>query len=189
MAILNTTAVVLAAAKEEGGNFLVTPSVGLMIWTIAAFLITLFILSKLAFPKIGEALDRRQRMIEGEIDDAEKLRAEAEQILADYRKRLQEARVQADEIVERARKAGELHEHESLEAAKEKREQLLEQTRRDVEAETRRAIEEIRSEVAELTVLATEKVTRKALSADDQKRLVEEALSELDFTVLAGSEN
>ena len=69
------------------------------------------------------------------------------------------------------------------------REQMMEQTRRDIEAETRRAIAEIRREVADLTVMATEKVTRKALSDDDQRRLVEEALSELDFTVLsAGGE-
>ena len=64
----------------------------------------------------------------------------------------------------------------------------MEQTRRDIEAETRRAIQQIRAEVADLTVLATEKVTRKTLDADDQKRLVEEALAELDFAALAGEE-
>ena len=62
----------------------------------------------------------------------------------------------------------------------------MEQTRRDIEAETRRAIQEIRAEVADLTILATEKVTRKALDEDDQKRLVEEALGELDFSSLGG---
>jgi F-type H+-transporting ATPase subunit b len=55
------------------------------------------------------------------------------------------------------------------------------QTRRDIEAETRRAIQQIRAEVADLTVLATEKVTRKSLTPEDQRRLVDEALSELDF--------
>ena len=65
----------------------------------------------------------------------------------------------------------------------------MEQTRRDIEAETRRAIEEIRREVADLTVKATEKVTRKTLSAEDQRRLVEDALSELDFTALSGGQN
>jgi F-type H+-transporting ATPase subunit b len=60
----------------------------------------------------------------------------------------------------------------------------MEQTRREIEAETRRAILEIRREVADLTVLATEKVTRKALTGEDQRRLVEEAVGELDFTVL-----
>jgi F-type H+-transporting ATPase subunit b len=67
----------------------------------------------------------------------------------------------------------------------------MEQTRREIELETRRSIDEIRHEVAELTVLATEKVTRKVLTEDDQRRLVQEALSEVDFSALApdGSNN
>jgi F-type H+-transporting ATPase subunit b len=69
-----------------------------------------------------------------------------------------------------------------------KREEMMEQTRREIEAETRRAIQQIRAEVADLTIAATEKVTRKSLDADDQKRLVEEALSELDFATLSGEE-
>ena len=73
----------------------------------------------------------------------------------------------------RARKAGEQHQEESLQQARVQREELMDQTRRDIEAETRRAIQEIRNEVAGLTILATEKVTRKTLS-------------ELDFEALAG---
>ena len=115
-------------------------------------------------------------------------RAEAQQLLQEYRERLREARQQADEIVARARKAGEVHERESLEQARRTREELMDQTRRDIEAETRRAIQEIRGEVADLTIAATEKVTRKTLTADDQRRLVEEALGELDFSALAGDE-
>jgi F-type H+-transporting ATPase subunit b len=79
-----------------------------------------------------------------------------------------------------------VHERETVEESRAKREELMEQTRRDIEAETRRAIQEIRAEVADLTILATEKVTRKALDEDDQKRLVEEALGELDFSSLGG---
>jgi len=174
--------------EEESGNFLVTPSVGLMIWTLIAFGITYMILRKLAFPRIQEALDRRQRAIEESIDAAERTRKEADEILAEYRQRLREARSQADEIVARARKAAENAERETLEKSKVKREELLAQTRRDIEAETRRAIQEIRREVADLTVLATEKVARKALSEEDQRRLVDEALRELDFSGLGGEE-
>ena len=111
---------------------------------------------------------------------------EAEQLLAEYRERLTEARVQADEIVSRAKKAADVHEREALEHSKEARDEMLEQTRRDIEAETRRAIQEIRNEVADLTVRATEKVTRKSLDDADQRRLVEEALNELDFSALSG---
>ncbi len=181
---------VLAASEGGGdsGNFLVTPGLGLMIWTLIAFGVTMWVLSKFAFPRIREALDRRQKAIDESIDAAERTRQEADQLLAEYRERLTEARAQSEEIVARARKAAENTEKEGAEAARVKREELMEQTRRDIEAETRRAIQEIRSEVADLTVMATEKVTRKTLTEADQQRLVEEALSELDFTQLSSPE-
>jgi F-type H+-transporting ATPase subunit b len=172
----------------SSGNFLVSPSLGLMVWTLLAFIATLWVLKRYAFPRINEALEKRQRAIEDSIDAAERTRREADELLEEYRERLKEARAQAEEIVTRARKAAETAERETLEDAREKREELLEQTRRDIEAETQRALQEIRKEVADLTVLATEKVTRKALTAEDQRRLVEEALGELDFEALsAGS--
>ena len=177
-----------AEGEEGGGSFLVTPNVGLMIWTLLVFGISMYILGKVAFPRIGEALDKRQRAIEDSIDTAERIRTEAGELLDEYRERLAEARGQADDIVSRARKTGEAAEHEILSDARAKREEMMEQTRRDIEAETRRAIQEIRAEVADLTVLATEKVARKSLTDADQKRLVEEALAELDFASLSGEE-
>src|SRR5919107_3884189 len=187
-----TSAILILAqaesAEEESSNFLVSPNVGLMIWTLLAFLVAMFILRKYAWPAITEALDKRQRAIEESIEVAENTRTEAQQLLGEYRERLREARQQADEIVARARKAGEVHEREALEKAKIQREELLAQTRRDIDAETRRAIQEIRNEVADLTVMATEKVTRKSLDEQDQKRLVEEALRELDFSALGGEQ-
>lgn len=178
------TQTVLAA--KDSGNFLVSPSLGLMIWTLIAFLSTFFLLRKYAFPFIQEALDKRQKAIEEAIAESERARAEANKLLEEYRERLREARAQSEEIVARARKAAEEHERETIETARHQREEMLEQTRRDIQAETRRAIQEIRNEVADLTVLATEKVTRKVLDDADQRRLVEEALGELDFSALSG---
>jgi F-type H+-transporting ATPase subunit b len=172
----------------SSGSFLITPNVGLMIWTLLLFGISMYILWKLAFPRISDALDRRQKAIEDSIDHAEQIRREADDVLAEYRERLKEARGQADEIVQRARKTAETHEREAEEEAKLRRERLMEQTRREIEAETQRALQEIRHEVADLTVLATEKVTRKTLTEDDQRRLVEDALSELDFSTLSATE-
>jgi F-type H+-transporting ATPase subunit b len=169
----------------SSGSFLISPNVGLMIWTLLLFGISMYILWKLAFPRISEALDRRQHAIEESIDHAERVRHEADEVLEEYRERLREARGQAEQIVERARKSAEAHEREATEHAQQRRDQLMEQTRRDIEAETRRAIQEIRREVADLTVLATERVTRKVLDEEDQRRLVEDALSDLDFSALA----
>ena len=178
----------LVTAADSGGNFLVSPSVGLMIWTLLAFLVAMWILRKYAWPAITEALDKRQRAIEESIDVAERTRREAEELLGEYRERLREARKQADDIMERARRAGEQQERETVQDGRKRREELLEAARRDIEVETQRAIQELRKEVANLTVLATEKVTRKALDDADQRRLVDEALSELDFTALAAED-
>jgi F-type H+-transporting ATPase subunit b len=183
-AMLSTVAPFLA--QGGGGSFLVTPGIGLMIWTLIAFGLTLFVLRRFAFPRIAANLDKRQKAIEDSIDTAERTKTEAEELLAEYRERLKEARTQAEEIVARAKRAGEQHEADSMADASKRHEELMEQTRRDVEQETRRAIQEIRKEVADLTIMATEKVTRKSLDDDDQRRLVEEALGELDFEQLAG---
>jgi len=174
------------AAEEEGGSFLVSPSLGLMIWTLLFFGITVWFLSRSVFPKIAEALDKRAKLIAESIEAAEHSKAEAEKLTSEYQARLKEAREQADDIVARARKAADSAKSQAAEEGKEKREELVAAARRDIEAETRRSLDRIRKEVAELTVLTTEKVVRKTLNAEDQKRLVDEALAEVDFTALSG---
>src|SRR5919198_123352 len=139
----------LAAEKGGGGNFLVSPELGLMIWALVAFGATLWLLNKLAFPRIAEALDRRRRAIEDSIDAANRAKREADD--------------------------------------SKQREELLAAARRDIEHETRRALDELRREVADLTVVATEKITRKSLTPEDHRRLIEEALAEVDFEELAPS--
>ena len=162
---------------SSSGSFLITPNVGLMIWTLLLFGISMYILWKLAFPRISDALDRRQHAIEESIDHAEQIAARgrraarrvpraaergARAVRGDPRPRAQDGRGDRTPAQEQAEK---------------RREQLMEQTRREIEGETRRAIQEIRREVADLTVMATEKVTRKVLDDDDQRRLVEDALA------------
>jgi F-type H+-transporting ATPase subunit b len=180
----------VGATDSGGGSFLVSPNVGLMIWTLLAFGITLFLLNKLAFPRIAEALDRRRKAIEDSIESAAQAKREADELLEEYRARLREAREQAEDITVRARKAADSVADEAKAQASQQREELMARTRRDIEAETKRALEEIRKEVADLTVIATEKVTRKSLTPDDHRRLIDEALGEVDFSALTkGSRN
>ena len=185
-AVANNPAAVLAASK---GSFLIKPGIGLMIWTLVVFFVSFLLLRRYAFPAISRALDKRQRAIEDSIDTADRMRKEADQVLDEYRERLKEARAQAEEIVQRARQAADVHESEAKQRGQVIITEASERAQRDIEAATKRALDDIRREVADLTVLATEKVTRKALDADDQKRLVEEALGELDFsTISAGND-
>jgi F-type H+-transporting ATPase subunit b len=180
-AVANIPAVPLAS----NGSFLIKPGVGLMIWTLVVFAAAFLLLRRYAFPAISGALDRRQKAIEESIDTAEQTRKEADEILAEYRERLKEARAQADEIVHRARQAADTHESEAKEQGQELIEEAKRRAERDIEAATERALSDLRREVADLTVLATERVTRKTLTDDDQRRLVEEALAELDFSSIS----
>ena len=175
----------LAAESEGGGSFLVSPGLGLMIWTLIAFGLSLLILQRFAFPRISDALEKRARLIQDSIDHAEQTRREADELLEEYRARLKEAREQAEDILVRSRKAAEQFEAETRAQTQKEHQEALERTRREIEAETRRALDEIRKEVADLTIIATEKVARKSLTGDDQKRLIVVALSEVDFSAFA----
>ena len=174
-----------ALTPLASGSFLITPNVGIMIWTIVVFAISYFILRRTVFPRIGEALDQRAKGIEGDIDAAAHTREAADKVLAEYRERLKEARAQSDEIVQRARQTADSHEHEGKERGQELIAEATKRAEREIQAATERAIDDIRIEVANLTVIAAEKVTRKSLSEADQRRLVEQALGELDFSSLS----
>jgi F-type H+-transporting ATPase subunit b len=173
------------AVVASSGSFLIKPGIGLMIWTLIVFGVTMFLLWRFAFPAISAALDRRQKAIEDSIDTAQRTREEADKLLAEYRERLREAREQADEIVTRARQTAETHETEAKEQGRELLAEAAKRAERDIDTATKRALDDIRREVADLTIMATEKVTRKTLDDADQRRLVEQALAELDFSAIA----
>jgi len=174
----------------SSNSFLITPNVGLTIWTLVVFAISLYILKRLAFPRIRAALEERSQRIAESIESAERTRREAEELLAEYRQRLAEAREQAEEIVRRARQTAAAHEAQAREEAQKIAAEGAARAQREIEEATRQALARLREEVAELTVVATEKVTRKALDRSDQQRLIQEALAELDLerlTALAGT--
>ena len=165
-------------------NPLIQVTPGLMIWTIICFLITLFVLQRYAFGPIQKMIDERRERIRRSLEEAEEARAEARQILEEHRKLIGQARGQAEQILTEARRVADSQRQRVKEETEADRQRRLEETKRQIEAETRRALDQIRAEVAELTLAAAEKVTRKALDTADQRRLIDEAIRELDFSVL-----
>jgi len=168
-------------------NPLIQVTPGLMIWTVVCFLITFFVLKRYAFGAIQKIIDERRQRIRDALDEADKARAEARQMLEEHRALMAEARGKAEEILTHARQVAESQKKRMRDELEADRKRRLEETTKQVEAETQRALEAIRAEVAELTVLATQKVTGKVLDQADHKRLIEEAVRELDFSVLEGS--
>jgi F-type H+-transporting ATPase subunit b len=165
-------------------NALIQVTPGLMIWTIVCFLVTLFVLKRYAFGPVQTMIDERRERIRQSLEEADQAREEARELLEEHRKLLAGARSDADEILGEARRIAEANERRMREELEADRQRRLEETRKQIEAETRRALEQIRLEVVDLSLLAATKVTRKSLDDADHKRLIEEAVGELDFSVL-----
>ncbi len=155
---------------------------GLFVWSVITFLVLVGLLYKFAFNPLMRMQKARQDEIHQSIVDAENLRDEAQQLLADYKQQLAEAREEADAIVERARKAGETTKAEALEEARVQAEATLAKARQQIERDTNQALQKIREEVADLTIAATAKVARTEPVGRDQLRLIQEAINEIDLS-------
>ena len=169
-------------------NPLIEVRLGLMVWTIVCFGITFYFLKRVAFGRIQAVIDERRERIRRSIEEAEKARSEARRLLEEHRALIGQARGQAEGILTEARKVAESMARRVKEETEADRQRRLEETKRQIEAETHRALQQIRSEVAELTLIATTKVTGKVLEDADHKRLIEEAIRDLDFSVLEQQE-
>jgi len=167
-----------------GANPLISVTPGLMIWTIVCFLIALWVLKRYAFGPIQKLIDERRERIRQALDEADHARAEARQLLEEHRKLIGQAKSDAEGILTEARKVAEANSRRMREETEADRQRRLEDIRRQIEAETRKALEQIRAEVADLSLIAAEKVTRRSLDDADHRRLIEEAVGELDFSVL-----
>jgi F-type H+-transporting ATPase subunit b len=170
-------------------NPLIDVTVGLMIWTLVCFGITFFVLRKFAFGPIQKVIDERRNRIRESLAEADRARDESRRLLEEHRALMSEARGQAEEILSESRRVAESQRERLREELEAERQRRLEDTRKQVETETRRALEQLRAEVAELTVIATSRVTGKVLDEADHRRLIDEAIGELDFSVLEGREN
>jgi F-type H+-transporting ATPase subunit b len=157
---------------------------GLMVWTLVAFGITLFVLKKWVFGPVQQAIDMRRNRILEALNEADNARQEARRLLEEHRSLIGQARSDAEQILTEARRVADSQRERVREEIESDRQRRLEETSRQIEAETRRALEQIRAEVAELTLIATSRVTGKVLTQEDHRRLIEDAVSDLDFSVL-----
>lgn len=161
--------------------FLIKPDPGIIIWSIVTFLLLFLLLKKFAFGPIQSMIDQRRDSILESIESAEKTRKDAEKLLADYRESIASAKQEAEEIIDRAHKVGENTKSEIVAAAQQQAQKQLEDARDQIQRETRKAIMEIKDQVADLTILAAGKVTARSITREDHLQLVEEALAEVDF--------
>ena len=174
------------AEESEGSLIDVVP--GLMIWTIVTFLIVLWVLRRFAFGRIQGMIDQRRDRIREALDEADKAREEARELRELVRQEREEAKVERERILDESRRQAQVQLDQARTAADTDLKERLEKNREELEAENARLREQIRRDVVELTLLAAEKVTGKVLDEDDQRRLIDETVAEVDVKRIA-SEN
>src|SRR5690242_2892711 len=171
-------------AALVAANSLIKVVPGLMIWTIVSFAITVFVLWRFAFGPIQAQITARRERIRQSVDEADHARDEARKLLEEHRSLIGQARAESEQILTEARRVADAQRERVREETEADRQRRLEETRRQIEAETARALDQIRTEVAELTLVAATKVTGKVLTSDDHRRLIDDAIRDLDFSVL-----
>ena len=160
-------------------NPLVQPDPGLFIWTIITFLGLLFALKKLAWGPLLAALEARQKSIRTALDDAQKARQELERLNQESTAILNKARVDADQIIVGSRAdADRLREEMKLKARVEA-DAIVKSAERQIQLETARALQQIRAEAVDLSLMIASKLIQKNLTKEDNERLIEEALKQV----------
>ena len=169
---------------DETGIFDIFSTI-LIFWEIISFAILLFLLARYVFPPLRDQINKRQREIEGSIDEAQKTRAEAQELLTEYRRQINEARGEARQILDESRKQGEAQRERAKKEAREEADRIIERARNEIDRERENAIRGVRQEVADMVVVATERVLRRSIQRDDHDRLISDALDSLESDVAA----
>jgi F-type H+-transporting ATPase subunit b len=151
-------------------------SPGLMAWTAITFGIAVFILWRFAFGPVQKLIDDRRAQVRESLETAESTRDEAARLLAEYKETLASVRAEAEEILERSRKAGETTRNEIVDEARRQAQRTVEQAQEQIERDVRGALQQLKGELASLTLSATEQVVGRSLDDADHRRLIDEAL-------------
>lgn len=177
--LLSAQQLLLAAEEEREGIDLVIPEPAELIGGTLAFLVVLFLLGRLVFPKIRDAIRAREEQIQGQLSNAESTRAEADQLLADYRSQLADAKGEANRIIEEARQSAEQVRRDMIAKAEQDAQTIVERASEQIEAERQRTVQELQGSIADLSIELAEKVVGRSLDAPAQRDMVDAYIREV----------
>ena len=160
-------------------NPLVQPDPGLFIWTILTFLVLVALLAKFAWRPLLQALESRQDSIRKSLDDAQKAKQDLERLHAESAEIIRQSRVEADAIVTRSRGDAERLREEMKQKARAEADAIVKNAERQIQLETGRAVQQIRREAVDLSVMIASKLIQRNLTKEDNERLIEDALAEV----------
>jgi F-type H+-transporting ATPase subunit b len=171
---------VAVAQQEHAAKGPLTVDFGLMFWTIVVFVALLVILKKFAWPALLGAVEAREKALEEQLAEAERLRTEAARLLAEHEKLIIEGKTQAHALLVEARTVAEKERALAMEKTRQEQEELLERARRDIGSERDRAVAELRREAVDLSLAAASKLLEKRLDTETDRKIVQEYLASVD---------
>jgi F-type H+-transporting ATPase subunit b len=149
------------------------------LWTIVVFLLLLYILRKRAWEPMLEGLQKREQKIQGAIDDAQRARDDAKALEAKWQGQMDQAQGKVRELIDSARKDAQKMTDEMVARARTEIQGERDRLRREIETARDQALQELWNQTARLATVISAKAIRRQLSADDHRRLVDEALGEI----------
>src|SRR5437899_395135 len=163
-------------------NPLIQPDPGLFIWTIVTFLVLLALLAKFAWKPLLKALESRQETIRKSLEDAQKAQEELQRLQTQSAQIIRQARIDADGIIAKTHADAEKLGEELRHKAREEAEGIIRNAERQIQNETRRALQEIRREAVDLSVTIASKLLQRHVSKEDNARLIDETLKQIETT-------
>ena len=169
----------LAAEEERSGLDLILPDKAELLWGVILFALVLFVLNKFAFPAIKKGIQQREEKIQGDLEEAENAKNEANKQLEDYKKQLADARGEANRIIEEARQSAEEVRKDLVAKAEKEAEQIVERAQEQISAERNRTVQELQTTLADLSIELASKVVGRSLDTESQRDLVDAYIKEV----------
>jgi F-type H+-transporting ATPase subunit b len=161
---------------------LLTPDLGLLIWTLLAFLIVFFLLKKFAWPAIIKGLNERETNIANSIASAEKIKLEMAQLKNDNEALLTKAREERATLLKEAKETKDKMIHDAKEEAKVQAAKILTDAQASINQQKMAALTEIKNQVGNLVIEVSEKVLRRELNnKQDQEGYIKQLAEEAKF--------
>ena len=179
LALAGALPLVVAAEEEREGIDLVLPEGAELLWGFIAFVIVFIVLNKVAFPKLRQMIEEREKKIQGDLEEADKAKNEANKELEDYKKKLAEARSEANRIIEEARQSAEQVRQDIIAKAEHDAEATVARAQDQIEAERNRTVQELQSTIADMSIELAEKVVGRSLDDKSQREFVDAYIKEV----------
>ncbi len=161
---------------------LLSPKLGLIFWTFIVFLSLLWILKRFAWKPILETLDERENRIQAALDEAERSRQEAQEMLQKYQQLLDDAKRESQDIIAKSRKMAEATRDEIVQKAQAEANHLIDRARKEIELARSKAVDELRREAVELSLMIASRLIGKSLSREDHERLIADSMEQMGET-------